>query len=134
MDISDKTLKILLVEDDEVDILHIKYGFRECKILNTLEIVSDGATALEILVNAEKNHLNNKIPNIIFLDINLPRMNGFTFLEKLQAYPTLKLIPVIIISTSISDADKKKAADFAVVGYFSKPLQFEEFITLYKNM
>jgi CheY-like chemotaxis protein len=130
MNISDKLVHIFLVEDDEVDILYIKYTFREYNIFNTLDISRDGEEALEKILNFPAD----KLPKIILLDINMPKMNGFEFLEKIREYPTLASIPVIIISTSINNSDRKRASKLQVAEYFSKPLDVEKFFTFYRNL
>lgn len=128
----DTSIHILLVEDDSIDILHMKYGLREYHVTNILDVA---VTAVEALAKIyEKKETAFPTPKMIILDINLPKMNGFEFLKILQKDPKYKSIPVIIVSTSNSDSDQATAKDFNVAGYFTKPLNLEEFMPLYDKI
>jgi len=125
MPLLNNAITVLLIEDDEIDIKTIKYGFKEYNVQNTLVVVSDGAEAL--------NKLHGKLlPDVILLDINMPKMNGFEFLTQLKADAQFSHIPVFIITTSDSAQDREATDAYScVVGYFVKPLQFEEFMPVY---
>jgi CheY-like chemotaxis protein len=127
----DSSIHVLLVEDDTVDVLHVKYGLREYNVKNTLDVVSNGTGALEQIYKQEEH---NVIPKVILLDINMPKMNGFEFLKKLKLDPKFKTIPVIIVTTSNAKRDQDEAHNLQVAGYFIKPLNFEEFMPLYNQI
>ena len=129
MNILDTSIHVLLIEDDMVDVLHIKYGFREYNIKNTLDVANNGIKALNKLYDKEAH-----LPKLIILDINIPKMNGFELLKKLKMHPQYKLIPVVMVTTSNAVQDRKAAADLNVAGYFIRPLKFEEFMPLYSKI
>lgn len=125
MKISNASIKVLLVDDDEVDIKNITYGFKAFHIQNTLIIARNGREAYEFLEKGIK-------PKLILLDINMPMMNGFEFLKKLRANSLFFDIPVFIITTSVSEKDKEIAKLLNVIHYFTKPLSFDEFFSFYQ--
>lgn len=119
-------LNILLVEDDQVDVMNVKRAFERNRILNPLQVASDGIQALEMLRNGE-------IPvsrRIILLDLNMPRMNGIEFLRELRADPELRLTPVIVLTTSNDERDRVEAYNLNVAGYLLKPVTFVNFVEL----
>lgn len=132
MRLLDESISVLLIEDDEVDIKNIKYSFEEFNIKNTLIVATNGKKALDMLYG--RDHKKITKPKIIFLDINMPKMNGFEFLKQLQTDKHFSTIPVIIITTSASDSDKKIARTFHVAGYFVKPLNFKKLFPLYQRI
>lgn len=119
-------LNILLVEDDAVDVMNVQRAFEQAHIENPLFIASDGVEALELL-------RRSSIPpdrRLILLDLNLPRMNGIEFLRELRDDPTLRTIPVVVLTTSADDRDKTAAFDLHVAGYLLKPVGFKSFVDL----
>lgn len=123
-----KTLNVLLVEDDEVDVMNVKRAFRRNNITNPLYVASNGLEALKILRG--ENGSYPKIPQqrrIILLDLNMPRMGGLEFLHELRADYSLKSIPVIILTTSDEDKDRIEAYNLNVAGYLLKPVKFTQF-------
>jgi CheY-like chemotaxis protein len=120
---------ILLVEDDEIDIMNVKRAFKKCDITNPLYLAANGLEALAMLKNEGANppHLPiNRI--IILLDLNMPRMSGIEFLQQLRSDPTLKIIPVIVLSTSSEKQDRVQAYELNVAGYIIKPIVFDQFV------
>lgn len=120
---------ILLVEDDEIDIMNVKRAFRKCNITNPLYLAANGMDALAMLKNEGSNPLNlplNRV--IILLDLNMPRMSGIEFLQQLRADLTLKIIPVIILTTSSEKQDRIQAYELNVAGYIIKPIVFDQFV------
>jgi CheY-like chemotaxis protein len=116
-------LNILLVEDDEVDVMTVKRAFQKNHITNPLFVAADGIEGLEMLRGSE-------IPKgrrLVLLDLNLPRMNGIEFLQELRKDPELRLIPVVVLTTSNDDHDKVNAYNMNVAGYLLKPVTFENF-------
>lgn len=120
----DKTLNILLVEDDQVDAMNVTRAFAKNRISNPLFVAEDGIRALEMLRSGE-------VPperRIILLDLNMPRMNGIEFLRELRADPVLKHTPVVVLTTSDDERDKINAYDLNVAGYLLKPVTFTNFV------
>jgi CheY-like chemotaxis protein len=119
-------LNILLVEDDQVDVMNVKRAFEKNRILNPLQVASDGLQALAML-------RSGAIPTtrrIVLLDLNMPRMNGIEFLRELRADPELRLIPVVVLTTSNDERDRIEAYNLNVAGYLLKPVTFVNFVEL----
>ncbi len=114
---------ILLVEDDEIDVMTVKRALADIKVLNLLDIAEDGELALEYLRNPE-----NKLPGLILLDLNMPRMGGIEFLRVVKHDETLKKIPVVVLTTSSEDRDRIDAYDLCVAGYIVKPVNYLKFV------
>ena len=120
----EKSLNILLVEDDQVDVMNVKRAFERNKIANPLFVAGDGIEGLELL-------RSGKIPRerrLVLLDLNMPRMNGIEFLRELRADPELHLTPVVVLTTSDDERDKINAYDLNVAGYLLKPVTFVNFV------
>ena len=119
-----KSLNILLVEDDQVDVMNVKRAFDRNKIANPLFVAGDGIEALELL-------RSGNIPRdrrLILLDLNMPRMNGIEFLRELRADDELQLTPVVVLTTSDDERDKINAYNLNVAGYLLKPVTFVNFV------
>jgi CheY-like chemotaxis protein len=120
---SDRTLNILLVEDDEVDVMNVRRAFERNNVSNPLYVAGNGLEALEMLrdgtVPAERR--------LILLDLNMPKMNGIEFLQALRADPELSSAPVVVLTTSNDDQDKIDAYNLNVAGYLLKPVTFSNF-------
>jgi CheY-like chemotaxis protein len=120
---NEKLVNILLVEDDEVDIMNVQRAFKKNSIQNPLFIARNGMEALEMLRNQEI-----PLPQIIILDLNMPKMNGLEFLTEVRKDEDLRHISVFVMTTSNDDTDKLNAYNLNVAGYILKPLSFEKFI------
>ena len=116
---------ILLVEDDQVDALTVKRILKEIKVGNRLDIVKDGEEALAFLRDPE-----NGRPGIIVLDLNMPRMNGIEFLKIAKKDDNLKMIPVVVLTTSKGDQDKIDSFNLGVAGYMIKPVDYQKFVEI----
>ena len=128
---SDRTINILLVEDDEVDVMNVQRAFKKMNIANPLYVAGNGLEALDLLRG--KNDKPSEIPSkrrIILLDINMPKMNGIEFLQELRSDPDLQSTPVIVLTTSDEDQDRIDAYRFHVAGYILKPVTFAKFAEL----
>jgi CheY-like chemotaxis protein len=120
----EKSLNILLVEDDQVDVMNVKRAFDRNKIANPLFVAGDGIEALALL-------RSGKIPRerrLVLLDLNMPRMNGIEFLRELRADEELQLTPVVVLTTSDDERDKIHAYNLNVAGYLLKPVTFVNFV------
>ncbi len=115
-------IKILLVEDNEDDIELTRIALRKSKIINDLMVVRDGEEAINFLTNPE-----TFIPDIIFLDLNLPKKSGKEVLKEIKGNENTRRIPVVILTTSTDGGDIKDAYDGYANCYIAKPLDFEGF-------
>ncbi|MEN9997475.1 MAG: hypothetical protein RI922_465 [Bacteroidota bacterium] len=120
-----KNVHILLVEDNEGDILLTVEALEEGRIANVIEVARDGQEAIDKL---EIDLKNNQLPDLILLDINLPKMNGHEVLERLKITEGLKHIPVIILSTSSSEMDILKSYKNHANCFITKPVEIDEFV------
>jgi CheY-like chemotaxis protein len=124
----EKTINILLVEDDEVDVMNVQRAFRKNKITNPLYIAENGLEALAMLRSQDgKNPIVPPFRRLILLDLNMPKMNGLEFLHQLRADSQLKSTPVVVLTTSDEDRDRLEAYNLNVAGYLLKPVTFANF-------
>lgn len=126
-------LQILLVEDNEGDILLTLEAFKELKVNNKVEVVRDGAEAIEFLKN-EGQYSNSTIPNLILLDINMPKMNGIEVLEFIKNNDRLKKIPVVMLTTSCSETDIAACYERAANCFITKPMDFNKFLDIVQSI
>lgn len=121
-------IHIMLVEDNEGDILLTKEALEERKIANRITVAKDGKQAIDTLNHLDE-HQKNELPDLILLDINLPKKNGHEVLYHIKNTNGLKHIPVIILTTSSSKHDIMKAYENYVNCYITKPVDVSEFIS-----
>ncbi len=121
---------ILLVEDNADDEALALRAFTKQEIKNKVIVARDGEQALDILLDKELN----EIPRVIFLDLNLPKINGFEVLEKLRANPRTSLVPVVILSSSSELIDREKSYQLGANSYVQKPVDFQEFLDVVQNL
>ncbi len=122
-----REVKILLVEDDEVDVMRVQRGFHQLRIANEIIRARDGIEALEILRGAG-SQARIETPFLILLDINLPRMTGLEFLAALRADEELKVTVVFVLTTSKNDEDRLEAYRHNVAGFMLKDEAGREFV------
>jgi CheY-like chemotaxis protein len=122
----DKRL-ILIAEDDEIDRMTLRRAFKDAQIPNPLAFVSDGEEALAYL-NGENQ------PCLILLDLNMPRMNGVELLQFLKADPNWRSIPVIILTTSNQELDRRRCFALSAAGYIVKPLGYAAVVNVVKTI
>ncbi len=122
-----KPIEILLVEDSPADILITREAFQDARLLNTIHVAEDGIQALEFL-RREGSHASAPRPDLILLDLNLPRKNGREVLAEIKENPEFKSIPVVILTTSNADEDILKAYDLHANCYVVKPVGFDNFL------
>lgn len=126
-------IDILLVEDSPADVLITREAFAEFKILNTLYVVEDGVEAMAFL-NQDGKYASVPRPDLILLDLNLPRKNGREVLAEVKGDPRLKNIPVVNLTTSHSERDVLEAYDQHANCYIVKPVGFENFVEAVKTI
>ena len=119
-------IEVLLVEDDAGDVLLIREAFEDHKVGNVLTVVSDGVEAMQYL-RREGPHATARRPDLVLLDLNLPRKNGSEVLAEIKTDPDLAMIPVVILTTSESEEDVLDAYRQHANAYITKPVDFEQF-------
>jgi CheY-like chemotaxis protein len=119
-------VEILLIEDNEGDVYLTKKAFQEGKIINNLFVANDGEQALSIL-NNEPPYEDHIKPDLILLDINLPKLGGREVLERIKSDQKLRHIPVIILSSSEADKDIMDMYDLHANSYVTKPVDVNKF-------
>src|SRR3954451_11666675 len=124
-----RPVEILLVEDNPGDVRLTREALREGKLRNNLSVVPDGVEALTFLRRAGR-YANAPRPDVILLDLNLPRMGGREVLAAIKADSQLRRIPVVILTTSNAEQDILHAYDLHANCYITKPVDFEQFITV----
>lgn len=122
-----KEIHILLVEDNEGDIVLTTEALEEGKIKNTFSVVRDGWEAIQYLENKE-GYENAKEPDLVLLDINLPKMNGHKVLKHIKSNEDLKHIPVIMLTTSSDESDVIKSYENHSNCYITKPVDINRFL------
>ena len=122
-----RPVEILLVEDNAGDVRLAREGLRECKLLNNLSVAVDGVKAMAFL-RREGEHAHAPRPDLIMLDLNLPRKDGREVLKEIKEDEKLKRIPVVILTTSKAEEDIVKSYSLHANCYVTKPLAIEQFI------
>jgi CheY-like chemotaxis protein len=119
-------MEILLVEDNEDDILLEQEALADAKLVNLMSVVRDGEEALAYLRRQGK-YQNARVPGLILLDINMPKKNGFEVLNEIKTDPALMHIPVVMLTTSDSEADIIKSYSRGACSFITKPMDFDKF-------
>lgn len=120
---------ILLVEDDTIDAMTVKRAFKELKVINPLAHALNGEDALAYLRQGEGEN-----PCVILLDLNMPKMNGVEFLKIAKDDPSLKKIPVVVLTTSNEERDIIESFKLGVAGYIVKPVDYRKFVEAIKTI
>ncbi len=123
-----KCVEILLVEDNPADIELTRQGFLEAKVNHNLHVARDGKEALSFL-HREGKFADATRPDLILLDLNMPKMDGREVLRKIKTDDQLKTIPVVILTTSDATEDILKAYSLHANSYMTKPMDFDQFVT-----
>lgn len=126
-------ITILLVEDNPGDVLLTKEALNENKIKNELHIANDGEEAIKFL-RRESGFENSPRPDLILLDLNLPKKDGREVLNEIKNDENLKRIPVIVLTTSKSEEDVLRMYDLHANCYITKPINLENFIRVVKSI
>ena len=126
-------IEILLVEDNMGDIDLTKEALAESKLQNKLEIVQDGEAAMEFLRKQGK-YADATTPDLVLLDLNLPKKDGREVLAEIKADPILRRIPVVVLTTSEAEEDILKVYDNYANCYIKKPVDFNKFVNVVKKI
>jgi CheY-like chemotaxis protein len=118
---------VLLVEDDPGDVLLIREAFEYNKVHNSLHVAADGVEALDFL-HRRNGHEKSPRPDLVLLDLNLPRKDGREVLEEVKADKDLRTIPVVVLTTSEAEEDILRSYDLHANAYVTKPVDFDRFI------
>ncbi|HEY3966625.1 MAG TPA: response regulator [Planctomycetaceae bacterium] len=124
-DIQPQPIEILLVDDNDDDVVLLTESFKDSRFLNLLQVVPDGVEALAYL-RREGAYRAARTPGLILLDINMPKMNGFEVLQVIKADPQLRMIPVIMLTTSTRDEDIARSYDGGACSFVAKPVNLEK--------
>jgi len=128
-----RPVEILLIEDNPGDVRLTEEAFKEGKVLNRLSVVGDGVEALEFLRRKNK-YAHAPRPDIIMLDLNLPKKDGREVLAVIKGDEKLRRIPVIVLTTSQAEQDILKVYDLNANCYISKPVGFDSFINVVRSI
>jgi two-component system, chemotaxis family, response regulator Rcp1 len=126
-------VEILLVEDNPSDVILTQIAMRECKIANHLQVASDGEQALRILRGLDE-YANSPRPDLILLDLNLPRMDGRELLAELKADESLRTIPVVVLTTSDAERDVVQSYELHANAYITKPIDMDQFVRVVRAL
>lgn len=130
---SPRPIEILLVEDNPADVRLTQEALKEGKVRNVLHVARDGIEAIEFLRRVGK-HSNAVRPDLILLDLNLPRKDGREVLADIKADPDLKAIPVVVLTTSSAEQDIFKSYKLHANCYITKPVDLDQFVGVVKSI
>jgi CheY-like chemotaxis protein len=126
-------IEVLLVEDDAGDVVMTREALDEGKVLNRLHVVGDGVEALEFL-RREGEFADAPRPDLILLDLNLPRRDGRQVLAEVKSDPELRRIPVVVLTTSEAEEDILRSYDLHANAYVTKPVDFNRFVEVIQQI
>ncbi|PJE95282.1 two-component system response regulator [Streptomyces carminius] len=126
-------IEILLVEDDPGDVLITREAFADNKIRNVLHVVRDGQEALDFLYRRGR-HTGAARPDLILLDLNLPKYDGREVLARIKSDPDLCVIPVVVLTTSSAEEDVLRSYRLHANAYVTKPVDLEQFISAVRQI
>jgi two-component system, chemotaxis family, response regulator Rcp1 len=133
MDLNGRPIEILLVEDNPGDVRLTIEALKEAKVRNHLSVAKDGVEALAFL-HREGSYAAAARPDLILLDLNLPRKDGREVLAEIKADTSLRAIPVVILTTSQADQDILRSYELHANCYITKPVDLDQFITVVKSI
>jgi CheY-like chemotaxis protein len=126
-------IEVLLVEDDPGDVLMTREALADNKVRNTLHVVSDGLAAMEFL-HKRGEYADAPTPDLMLLDLNLPRMDGREVLAAVKGDPELRQIPIVVLTTSESEEDVLRSYELHANAYVTKPVDFDRFIEVVRQI
>jgi len=121
-------ISVLLVEDDPGDVVLIEEAFEHNKVRNSLKVVGDGVEAMDYLRSDADR------PDLVLLDLNLPRKDGREVLAEIKSDPALRSIPVVVLTTSKAEEDILRSYDLHANAYVTKPVDFNRFIEVVRQI
>ena len=128
-----RQIEVLLVEDDPGDVLMTREAFQDYKVANQLHVVQDGADAMAFL-RREGDYAGAPRPDLVLLDLNLPRMDGREVLQAIKGDAELASIPVVVLTTSEAEEDVLRSYSLHANAYVTKPVDFERFIQVVRQI
>jgi len=128
-----RPVEILLVEDNQPDVELTQEALLENKVRNNLHVVTDGEAAMEFL-HKRGEYADKPRPDLILLDLNLPRKDGREVLAEVKADPSLKTIPVVILTTSQAEEDILRSYELQANCYVTKPVKLSEFVKVVQSI
>jgi two-component system response regulator len=128
-----RPVEVLMVEDSQTDAMFAREVFAAGKIINNLVILENGTDAMAYLAK-QGNYGSATTPDLIFLDLNLPGMHGHEILKKIKEAPTLKHIPVVILTTSDDEKDVLAAYQQSAACFITKPVDLKKFISVAQDI
>jgi CheY-like chemotaxis protein len=128
-----RPIEVLLVEDDEGDVLMTREALDEGKVMNRLSVVGDGVEAIAYL-RREKPYLHVSRPDLVLLDLNLPKRDGRQVLAEVKGDPDLRRIPIVVLTTSEAEEDVVHSYDLHANAYVTKPVDFDRFIDVVRQI
>lgn len=128
-----RPLSVLLVEDDPGDVLIAREALQAARLSTRLDVVSDGVEAIEFLRRRDR-YRSAERPDLILLDLNLPRMSGQEVLAEVKSDPLLRRIPIVVLTTSVAVEDIVKSYDLHANVYVAKPVDFDAFADVVKKI
>jgi CheY-like chemotaxis protein len=129
----DQGITILMADDDEEDCLMAKEALRECRIVNDLRFVHDGEELMEYL-RRRGPHADAPRPGLILLDLNMPRMDGREALKEIKSDPELRVIPVIVLTTSKAEEDIVRSYQLNANSFITKPVTFGGLVDVMRDL
>jgi CheY-like chemotaxis protein len=131
-----RTIVILIADDDPEDRMLIKEALEESRLTNKIEFVENGEELLDYLQNKGKYTDKDKypVPGLILLDLNMPKKDGREALKEIKADPHLRVIPVIVLTTSKAEEDVLKTYDLGVSSFITKPVTFSALVDVMKTV
>jgi CheY-like chemotaxis protein len=128
-----RPIQILLVEDNPGDVRLTQESLHDARVHNSMMVASDGLEAMACL-RREGQYANAVRPDLVLLDLNLPRMNGFEVLDAIKEDPDLKRIPVVVLTTSQAEQDIIRSYNLYANAFVTKPVDLEQFIKVIKSI
>jgi CheY-like chemotaxis protein len=128
-----RPLEILLVEDNPGDVLLTREALREAKVLNRVTVTSNGEEALAVL-RREGDHAGSVRPDLVLLDLNLPRLSGLEVLTAIRTDPALASLPVVMLTSSAAERDVGDSYALGVNCYVTKPVDLEQFLHVVRSV
>jgi len=129
-----KEARILFVEDNPDDVELTLLAFKKYNFSNEIIVARDGQEALDVLFPSKEKPKKNKLPDIILLDLKLPKVSGLEVLKEIKNHPETRFIPVIVLTTSNEERDLRDSYRLGVNSYIRKPVKFNKFVEVVKQL